>query len=353
MRPEELLSAIGQLDDEMIANTEKRAGSKRPPIQYFIAVAAAIVILTAVALVAGLNVSRPEDPSPVRTEDPLISTDDDAAADHSENTEKETETDRSSDKATDPDDSADGPDHEKTSVDRDSEPDPPEALSERAEDPVPAEPSVTGPAPSAEPEETVKPWRPTETESDKPVESVTETTLPDTDPEESSGQGGQTEPYVAVSKDDAIDLLYRLAGSPVYYESYGSGYGGMGTLSGTDSENAFPYWLSRAYWWRDFIDSVRSLFSYDRQNGSETVTRGDAAIYLYGFANKLNVTLPVIREFTGFTDCSPGYYKAPAVNFVYVTGLMEPIGEDRFGMNEPVSREEFENAARTIASYKG
>lgn len=67
MRPDDILSAIGQLDEEVIADSEKKPGG-RPPIRYLIIVAAAVAALTAAAVAAGLIANRSDVPSRRGTE---------------------------------------------------------------------------------------------------------------------------------------------------------------------------------------------------------------------------------------------------------------------------------------------
>ncbi len=350
MRPEDFLSAIGQIDDDMITGTEKQVGSKRPPLRYFLIVAAAIVILAAVALIAGLNVNRPSDPAPVIADESSDSTFDGfTASDVSDDSGKETETDLSTDsEMTNSEASDSATDTERLPVDPDSETESSDLSVDRNTEPEQVNPIVTDPVPSTGPKETVKPKPSKETQTDK----ETAADPPQTDPEESSDPGPEIEPNVTISWNNVRSLLYDLAGSPPYYATKGSGYGGMTSFQETGTEEPLPFWLSQEYWWRDFIDSLRSSFNYDSYSESECVSRGEAAIYLYGFANHLNVTLPETREFPGFSDCYSEDYKVPAVSFVYSTGLMDSIDGERFGMNEPVNRDDFIKAARMIASYK-
>ncbi len=346
MRSEDLLSAIGQLDDEMIAGTEKPTGSKRPPLRYYLIVAAAIVILAAVALIAGLNVNRPSDPAPVISDESSDSTSEYTVSAVPESSEEEIETDP---EMTEPEVTESETDTESLSVDPyfETESESSDRSTDRMTETEKITPVVTDTSSSTGPKETAKPESSQETESEK-----NDPDPPVTYPEETSDPGPEIEPNVTISWNNVRSLLYDLAGSPPYYVSKGSGYGGMASFQETGTEEPLPFWLSQEYWWRDFIDSLKSSLNYDSYNESECVSRGEAAIYLYGFANQLNVTLPETREFPGFSDCYSEDYEVPAVSFVYSTGLMDPIDGERFGMNEPVNRDVFIKAARMIASYK-
>ncbi|MBQ7474972.1 MAG: hypothetical protein IJS78_03525 [Clostridia bacterium] len=360
MRPEDILSAVGQLDDDMIAGTEKTQAVKRPPARYFIIVAAAIVLLAAVALFAGLNTGRPRVPSPIASDFT-----DGTVSPQSESVRDETGTRDSpgTEETTDETDIADGTASAETTDDGGSEyvdpvvdPDPyvdPFSSEPETADPPPASGTVKEDDPPVGSERATEPAPVSESGSQDEPDPVTgtesETDPIATDPGESTGPEPVFDPDVNIYESDVREFFYDLNGSPVYYvQSYnwseGPSFQGMQTekLPRSDSINR---------WWGEFCRSPKSNLRYFRLTGGRFVTRADAAVILYGLAKYLDADIPDIREYQGFTDANR--HQGLPIRYVYEKGLLDPVSEERFGAEEYVTREEFVAAAQTIAGYAG
>ena len=372
MKPEDFIKAVGEFDEDTIADSEVRSGGARPPFIRWIIVAAAVVLLAAGAVIVGLNVSRPGKVPPVHVDS--LEEQSDVPSRESEvlhtidSTDKDKTTDSDSEPDTvnigEPTDSSEETDGEPIlATDRADDP----SLTDQAgkTDPRPVEPDVTDDVPvtQPDPETDNRPGgneeRSTETESDsETIESNTEESSSEADTDADPPETTPFDPEINLSTADARELLYVAAGSPKYYYTSsgsggGSGYSGgsMGSLFSETKE--YPRDKEIALWWSgELFDDYYYTYK-DFRIEKEGITRLDAAGLLYLLANCMKADLPEIREYNGFEDAPLYGINAKVVGYVYRTGLMDPISEDEFGVSEYATRAELIEAANVIASAAG
>ena len=340
MRPDDILSAMGQIDDDMITGSEKKPGGGKPPIRYFIIVAAAVAALTAVALAVGLNVSRPGVPSRVDTvptgRDPSSKYDDTTEPTETESDPAFFETDPPQDSDTDPVDVSTEPEESGTV---------PEETDKDVRLPV-VGPDTADPSPtpeSADPAPIPGTDKTTDTERNTDPDPVT---TAETEESSEPPSGGETEtepvdpgpvdPPVVDPTDDTKDVFTRAMAVSVLYEMSGEP-----EVTGTSTFSDVPEeaWYSDPVTWAQ-SEGVVNGRTPTRFDPEEEANRAEFAAMMSRY---ITASDTVVYEERGGEPSDiasvPEYAKEP-VTKMYRSGIINGRENGAFDAADGITRSE-------------
>ena len=328
MRADDIVNAIGELDESLIAPAASdmlNDGKKRMPKPFkLFAIAAAAVLATVLLLVAGLNIGRPR--TPVIHPEATTETE----TEHPVKPKQPKET-----RGKDPDTTGiagtNDPTQTDAAVPADTEP----PVTDPAWEPTDptAEPDYTGPEPSTEPGN-----EPGQQKSPTPPESSNK-------PQGSQDSGDEPTPVdppvetPGVTSDEFTVMLYRAFGSP-----------NVGNPNYQEGEAAGK-WLSQTF----FPDNPYYITSLGEPTGTDPIpapgiTRAVLAGNIYIMAQNVSVSLPTVRDWPGFDDFVDGKWYSNAIYTVYRAGIIDPTSEHHFGASEKISAAEAKAAAEKFAA---
>ncbi len=376
MRADDIINAIGQLDESLIAPAAAdvpRGGKRRAPrAMKLIAIAAAAIAASALLLFAGLSVGRPRSPvvppeATQRTapEEPGIDPGY-PGTDRSPITDTDRQTEPGSSKPTDT-------------------------------EPAVTEPVYVDPEPITDPEPTEPTW---EWEPQEPPYTDPEPTEPagepggnpvtgpvETEPQDPTAEPDDTEPggYIAcepadndptpelynVTKDDFYVIMYRTLGStsrpqeqPDTAGSEQQGHsweawqiceeGAIDSVAGSEPGCTDTDEITEAkQWYRRTFSEIESEGAGQSSGGEVTplpMTKAQLAVRLYNAAHNIGVILPAVRDWPWFDDYAEGRWYSDAVFEAYRAGIINAAGEHHLGTDEPISVSEAEAAVSAFAA---
>ena len=345
MKLNDFLSAVGGIDEDLVEPVaESRTNDKKNPVRFAIliaAVAAAIVAVAAFSLALGMRgpANAPTATADVTEKgtDNITETEPNVIAD------AETETDTGKDTETGDDTIGTDP----VPVSSEVEVDPalvpePGVDDSSAEGPTPVEPIDSGKDNQPERQSEKIESDPVETDSPRQKETGKQTESDDSDTEENP----PVDPAGAYLMEDFAKIIFELEGVDISYSS------APGSRPLTEDETVDLWFIQNVVWYGSTqgageSPSVDELLNNFRQTN---VTRGVAASILNQYAKFRGIPDLTVREWRGFSDVNEEDPMSISVISLYRAGFMDPVEEDRFGIDDPSSIAEIQKIAQIIRS---
>ncbi len=346
MKLNDFLSAVGGIDEDLVEPVaESRTNDKKNPVRFAIliaAVAAAIVAVAAFSLALGMRGSTGTPVAPAdgteSTKEQLPATEPIATVSDDIGTDTESDTGTESRTETAP-----------ASISSDYEINLVPSYEPIIDSGVNEDPTPVGPTDSKTNKQQESDRQSEKTESD-PVESDTTRqteTERKTEPDDSdTEENPPVDPAGAYLMEDFAKIIFELEGFDISYSL-------VPDFRPLTQDEAVDLWFIQNVVWHGMTQGasepppVDELLDNFRQTN---VTRGVAASILNQYAKFRGIPDLTVREWRGFSDVNEEDPMSIPVISLYRAGFMDPVEEDRFGIDDPSSIAEIRKIAQIIRS---